>query len=139
MSTRSTISILRQNGTLSSIYCHWDGYFSYNGAILLTFYKNVEKVKELIELGDISTLDENIGVAIDFDDSKTRTKNKQVLAYKRDGHEDETGSVDYKSLDSFIESGNLQEFDYVFDEQLNAWYYIDGTELKRLTKKLVKE
>ena len=35
MSTRSNIAIKRKNGTVESIYCHWDGYLSYNGKILL--------------------------------------------------------------------------------------------------------
>lgn len=56
MSTRSTISIQRDDGTIDSIYCHHDGYPEGNGKILLKHYDTEEKVKDLISLGDISFL-----------------------------------------------------------------------------------
>ena len=56
MSTRSNISIKRKNGTYDKIYCHSDGYLEYNGRILDTFYKDEQKINNLINLGDISVL-----------------------------------------------------------------------------------
>lgn len=38
------------------IYCHWDGYKSYNGRILMKYYDTKEKVEELISHGDMSSL-----------------------------------------------------------------------------------
>ena len=55
MATRSLIAF--DNGsTISSIYCHWDGYLSGVGRQLLENYKDIDDVEELMDLGDISTL-----------------------------------------------------------------------------------
>ena len=56
MGTRSTISIKTKDNKFKTIYCHWDGYPSNNGRLLLEHYGDEKKVKELIELGDISSL-----------------------------------------------------------------------------------
>ena len=54
MSTRSYICIENEDKSISGIYCHSDGYLTYNGAMLLDHYSDREKVKELISLGDLS-------------------------------------------------------------------------------------
>ena len=72
MATRSRIAIENQDGTVQSIYCHWDGYVSGVGKTLFNHYDR-EKLKSLIELGDISVLKE----------SPTNT-----IAYCRDRGED---------------------------------------------------
>ena len=56
MATRSKIAIEDQDGTVRSIYCHWDGYPSHHGPILLEHYTTQEKVESLIALGSISSL-----------------------------------------------------------------------------------
>ena len=56
MSTRCRIAIEQENGTIKSIYCHHDGYKSGVGAILRKHYTDPDKVAELIELGDLSSL-----------------------------------------------------------------------------------
>ena len=40
MATRSRIAIEKQDGTVDSIYCHWDVYLSHNGKILFNHYDN---------------------------------------------------------------------------------------------------
>lgn len=49
------IGVLLPNNRIRAIYCHWDGYPSYNGKILLDHYGRKE-VEKLLELGDRSTL-----------------------------------------------------------------------------------
>lgn len=44
-----------------SVYCHWDGYPSFNGRVLREHYTTVEKVHELIDGGNISSLHTNAG------------------------------------------------------------------------------
>jgi hypothetical protein len=56
MATRSTIGIIRKDGTVDTVYCHWDGYYSNNGAILLENYKTTKEVKALIKGGAMSIL-----------------------------------------------------------------------------------
>lgn len=56
MSTRSLIAIENTDGTVESVYCHWDGYVEYNGKILFNNYKTEAIVRELIAGGNMSTL-----------------------------------------------------------------------------------
>ena len=56
MATRSRIGILNADGTVTSVYCHWDGFPSHNGKILREHYNTPEAVKELLMGGDMSVL-----------------------------------------------------------------------------------
>jgi hypothetical protein len=56
MATRSRIGLQLANGSILSVYCHWDGYPEYNGRILRTHYNTREKVEELIDFGDCSSI-----------------------------------------------------------------------------------
>jgi hypothetical protein len=55
MSTRSRIGIELKNGSVLSVYHHWDGYPEWLGRILRTHYNTREKVAELIDGGDMSS------------------------------------------------------------------------------------
>jgi hypothetical protein len=97
MATRSRIAIEKQDGTVDSIYCHWDGYLSHNGKILFNHYDN-EKLEKLIGLGDISTLGEST---------------EDTVAYCRDRGEDL----------NFITFPNVEElFDYGFESGIEYVY-----------------
>ena len=52
MSTRSHIGI-KIGDKVKYIYCHSDGYLSYNGVYLNLFFRTPERVNALINLGDI--------------------------------------------------------------------------------------
>lgn len=67
MATRSTIAIERADGSIVGVYCHWDGYLSYNGKILQENYNTPETVEELIAHGHISSLGSLIGETHPFD------------------------------------------------------------------------
>ena len=56
MGTRSRIGIEMSDYTVVSSYCHWDGYPSGNGKILVEHYQNREDVQELIDGGSMSSL-----------------------------------------------------------------------------------
>jgi len=56
MSTRCRIGIKNSDGTIESIYCHHDGYVSYVGSILVNHYKTEDKIRKLLDLGDMSSL-----------------------------------------------------------------------------------
>ena len=61
MGTRSRIGIQLKDDSILSVYCHWDGYPSYNGRILRDNYNTADKVRELIDGGNISALHTNAG------------------------------------------------------------------------------
>jgi len=55
MSTRSRIGLELKNGSILSVYHHWDGYPEWLGRILKTHYNTREKVAKLIDGGDMSS------------------------------------------------------------------------------------
>ena len=61
MGTRSRIGIQLKDDSILSVYCHWDGYPSFNGRVLREFYNTPEKVADLINGGNISALHTNAG------------------------------------------------------------------------------
>jgi hypothetical protein len=54
MATRSRIGLELSNGSVLSVYHHWDGYPEWLGRILNTHYNTKDKVSELIDGGDMS-------------------------------------------------------------------------------------
>ncbi len=56
MSTRCRIGIQNKDGTITSIYCHHDGYPKGVGEVLVNHYKTEEKIRKLLELGDMSSI-----------------------------------------------------------------------------------
>jgi hypothetical protein len=145
MATRGTISIVdkRTNeGKGETIYTHWDSYPSNNGRILLEHYQDANKVKELIELGDISSLAENVspsknGVLRKMNEnyeydliptnephSFDKPHNGVVVAYMRDrGEKDCNASSFYGKEPS---NKIAQEYDYLFVVEENKWYVRDN-------------
>lgn len=67
MSTRSCLAIRQPEGYYDAIYCHSDGYPSYNGQLLMKHYHGFNGARHLFRHGDMSSLGETIGVKHDFD------------------------------------------------------------------------
>ena len=61
MGTRSRIGIQLSDDSILSVYCHWDGYPSFNGKVLREFYNTKEKVSQLINGGNMSCTWTNAG------------------------------------------------------------------------------
>lgn len=66
MATRSRIGKLNDDGTVTSIYCHSDGYPEYVGRILYKHWDHPTMVETLISLGDISCLGDTREDTIDY-------------------------------------------------------------------------
>ncbi len=57
MSTRSRIAVLQENdGSVKSVYCHWDGYLSGVGVTLLNHYNTYQRANAVVALGGLSSL-----------------------------------------------------------------------------------
>lgn len=97
MATRSRIAIENQDGTVQSIYCHFDGYLKGVGKTLFNHYDR-EKLEKLIELGDISSLGES-------------TEN--TVAYARDRGED-LHSKGFLNVEGLFENGFNSGEEYVY-------------------------
>lgn len=111
MSTRSNIGILRRTGKVEIIYCHNDGYLSYNGKILLKNYKDINTINEMLELGDMSYLGKTL---------------EESFFYGKDRGEENTKKIIYDNLEEYFKKvDNLFiEYIYIFSEDKEKWYYI---------------
>jgi hypothetical protein len=98
MATRSRIAIENQDGSVTSIYCHWDGHINSNGVILNDNYNTTDKVNELIALGDLSSLD----VTID-----------RTVAYARDNGED-LNQKPFSNVEDLFEDGFSSGIEYIY-------------------------
>jgi len=61
MGTRSRIGLELSDGSILSVYCHWDGYPEFNGVKLQEHFNSYDAATELIDGGDISCLWTNAG------------------------------------------------------------------------------
>ena len=114
MSTRSRIAIEKEDGKVESIYCHFDGYPSYNGVILNTHYKDRDKTQKLIDLGSISVL----APIVDAPEGHTfdnRVKDV-VVAYGRDRGEKDVAKQSHDSKEDFFNS-DIEEFGYILTKE----------------------
>jgi hypothetical protein len=98
MGTRSTIALEFADGSVSQVYCHWDGYLSNNGAILRDDYADPFKVKALLELGDFSSLRETVEETAD-------------TAYSQRG--EDCGARRYMNADEYFADCQQEEYDYI--------------------------
>jgi hypothetical protein len=125
MATRSRIAIEDQDGTVRSIYCHWDGYPEYNGVVLQENYQTQEKVEQLIALGSISSLKPLVappeGATHKFDDPFDNV----TVAYHRDRGE-ELSVKAHGNVQEFANS-DIEEYGYVFTAA-GEWLFIDASE-----------
>jgi hypothetical protein len=116
MATRSRIAIEKEDGTVESIYCHWDGYPEYNGRILVENYKDHEKVQALIDLGAISSLAPNVEADPDTRHTFNDPVGGVVVAYGRDRGETGVNKKSHGSVPDFF-NGDIEEYGYLFTQE----------------------
>lgn len=81
MATNAHIGYI-ENNTITYTYLHYDGYPSHAGKILYEEYNDINKIKELIELGYLESINSGEVVAFhrdkghDFDHVKPETTNE---------------------------------------------------------------
>ena len=125
MATRSTIAKLGKDGIIKSVYCHNDGYLEHNGKILNEYYKDESKVDELLAHGDASSLNENIGEKLPFNDYMSFHENKQCRFYHRDRGEElkiKTLKDDIELIEFAKDSCNAE---YIYMFAFGYWYVYD--------------
>lgn len=127
MSTRSLIGILNKDKSVTYIYCHWDGYPSNNGKILIEHYTSFDKIQELLKLGDLSVLGEEIGVEHPFEtynlpDEKQKKYEGMCFAYGRDRGEKGVSKKRARNIEEYKKqfTDSWAEYVYLFDD--GTWY-----------------
>lgn len=125
MSTRSLICKELPDGQYYGVYCHSDGYLTFNGAMLIDHYSDSEKVDELLSFGDMSCLgkkihpDPSIPHAFDFDKRQADV----CVFYGRD--RGETG-IDARIISLEDAQDSWCEYMYIFGQD-GVWRYYDLT------------
>lgn len=118
MSTNARIGIENENGTVTSIYSHFDGYPSHHAPILIEHYAEPAKLRELIEVGDLSVLAPEVGEKHDFESHTDNPEAKEwSLAYGRDRGEEDVAAKTHP-IDGWPDYG--QRYEYVL--RPNGWH-----------------
>jgi hypothetical protein len=123
MGTRSTIALEYADGTVGQVYCHWDGYLEHNGMILYKHYSDPFKVRELLDLGDLSSLGERIGSQHAFD----KAPEGECTFYKRDRKENGVNQKMYADYDNYVRCHQYEEFEYILRRD-GFWYVADHSD-----------
>ena len=123
MATRGTISILKIDGSVEQIYTHWDSYLDHNGTILKTEYKTPELVKQLIRLGDLSSLGTRID-SINDTHSFDNPEEGVCVYYGRDRGEPNTSFRKFDDMIWFRLNGQWEEYNYLYVESEQHWYIL---------------
>ena len=108
MSTRSRIGIELKNGSVLSVYHHWDGYPEWLGRILRTHYNTREKVAELIDGGDMSSCWTNERWSNDLLDRHREEYGPNYYSYRG---EDSPPRLDENKYDYLAEG---EEYAYIY-------------------------
>ena len=98
MATRSTIALEFADGSVSQVYCHWDGYLDNNGDILRYNYMDPFVVRDLVDLGDFSSL-------------QTTVEATAEGAYTQRGEDKEVRR--YMNVDEYFDCCQQEEYDYI--------------------------
>lgn len=108
---------------ITYISVHYDGYPSRCLPILMGHYNTPAKVDELLALGNLSVLDINIGIKIEFNAYDRRETGRQCLAYHRDRGERHRVEVlnHLNARTAFKRRCNEIGYGYLFDTETNEW------------------
>lgn len=120
MGTRSRIGVMHGNNC-KSIYVHWDGYIDGVGRTLLEHY-NSPKANNLVALGDVSSLAENIDIPEGVEHSFNNPNKNITVFYGRDRGETGTDFKTDTSFEAFLEraDGCCAEYYYIMRD--GEWY-----------------
>ena len=133
MGTRSRIGVMHGD-ICKSVYCHWDGYLSHNGAILQQHYDSA-KANHLVALGDISLLASQIGEQHPFslhevpEDMHGMTQDEfdakfgnMTTFYMRDRNETDQEFQVSHNFDQFLELVDRSSAEYFYIMRDGVWY-----------------
>ena len=121
MGTRSTIALEFADGTVEQVYCHWDGYLDHNGRILQEHYSNPFVLRDLIDMGDISSLGKIVGTKHPFSPYEGETQKALYDAamqagattfYGRDRGE-KCPARKFKDFEDYKANHQYEEFEYI--------------------------
>ena len=117
MSTNARIGLGLADGSVLSVYHHWDGYPEWLGRILNQEYNTKEKVAELLDGGNMSSCwSDNV---YDYDKQEFVKRDPQPEYY---GGDDERPRLSKNFTQFVFDSKSGEEFLYLFvDNECNGF------------------
>jgi len=114
MATRSAIAIetgLPEMGPciIHAVYCHWDGYVTNNGALLLKYFDSLPSAVALIKGGSISSLREGID---------------KTVFHCRDMDREMVPASEYGTREEFIDDSDGLDYLYILNQN-DVWEIFD--------------
>ena len=137
MATRGNIAIVNEDGSITSIYCHYDSYPQYVGKMLLNHYNNVGIINKLMELGDLSSLGENL-YAVGH--TWAAPIEGVCVAYGRDRGEKGVESRVFKSIEQYNRNADNSgvNYQYLFEDGMWMYRKTHKGDWERLTPEVCK-
>lgn len=129
MSTRSRIGIESEDGTVTSVYCHYDGYPSGVGNMLLTHFNGAERAVYLQQHGDLSFIG-----GPEFCDEGVN-ENSGVVAYRRWRNEENVDPRVDESRAAYLGTEQDWDIEYYYLYGPRGWEYAERGDpaFRRLT------
>jgi len=129
MATRSTIALEYADGTIGQVYCHWDGYLEHNGVLLSKHYSNPFILRDLIDLGDISSLRPTVGTKHAFSrlevpmdgEAYDKLYGDMTTFYGRDRGESGTMQKTFIDFQDYMVRFQHEEYAYILRKD-GQWY-----------------
>lgn len=135
MGTRAYIGIKNKDGKVTAIYNHSNGGLRNLGHILNKYFNTEEKVRELIDFGYISNVEDNAT----YNDMKRAFKTFDEKQWKPLNNVPKCKVHLMPVYESAEEFDNINDvmggmicYAYLFIPDENKWYYTKGKELKPL-------
>ena len=132
MATRGNIGIVNSDGSVTGIYVHFDAYPAYVGKTLLNCYTDTDIVNKLIDLGDLSSLGEDLYATGHTWKSPIEGV---CVAYGRDRGEKGVESRRFISEVEYKMNGKGVDYQYLYKN--DKWYfrqvYKDNSDFVELT------
>ena len=120
MATRGNIGVVNSDESITGIYVHFDAYPAYVGKTLLNSYTDINKINELMNLGDLSSLGEKL-----FLEGHTWKAPIEgvCVSYSRDKGENwvDVGPQRFITEIEYKMNGKGIDYQYLFKD--NKWYF----------------
>ena len=135
MATRSTIAVEHNDGTISSVYSHWNGYPSWNGKVLIDNYNSLAIAEKLVALGSISSLAERLEPTHEEVHTFDNPVKGVTVFYHRDRGE-ELSVYHFADMEAYRRDNDDEDYNYLFT---NGNWYLDGDRDLILVKTVIDE
>lgn len=136
MATRGTIALEYTDGTVKSVYVHFDSYLDGVGSTLLEHYADPAKVDQLMQHGAMSSLGAEIGEKQDFDSHSSWSNT--CLFYGRDRGEDNVEANAFDDYDDYLNNNDEQEYNYIMRND-GVWYVNNGNSFMLLSEAIEQD